>query len=127
MGPKVLLAEDDADLRMLFRIALQDAGFTVREASDGLEAIGLVQVEEFDAVVLDISMPRIDGCAALSTFRRMKNGEEVPVIVVTALSDPELKKRTMESGAVAYLEKPLSPDVIVDTIRQHTTAAPTAT
>ena len=123
MGPKVLLVEDDMDLRMLFRISLQNAGFDVKEAADGLEAIGMVQIEEFDAVVLDISMPRIDGCSALGTFRMMRNGREIPVIVVTALSDAETEKRAYEAGASAYLQKPIAPDTIVDTVRQHLSIA----
>lgn len=122
IGPKVLLAEDDADLRTLFRIALQQAGFSVREAGDGLEAIGLVQIEAFDAVVLDISMPRIDGCSALSTFRRLRNGEDVPVVVVTALIDPAIRQRALDSGAVEFLEKPIAPDDLVEAVRRHVTA-----
>lgn len=117
--PKILLVEDDYDLRMLFRLALTDAGFNVKEASDGLEAIGFVQMEEFDAVVLDISMPRIDGCSALGTFRMMRNGRSIPVIVVTALSDPEVERRAFEAGAAAYLQKPITADVVIDTVRHH--------
>lgn len=127
MGPKILLVEDDMDLRMLFRLALTGAGFDVKEAADGLEAIGLVQIEEFDGVVLDISMPRIDGCSALGTFRMMRNGRTTPVIVVTALSDPDIEKRVFEAGAVAFLQKPITADVVVDTVRQHVATTQPAT
>jgi two-component system chemotaxis response regulator CheY len=119
MNPKILLVDDETDIRMLFRLALQNAGFSVKEASDGLEAIGQLQVEEFDGVVIDISMPRLDGVSAIETFRLMRHGKDVPVIVMTALSDPQIRKSALEKGAVAYLVKPLTPDVLIDTLRHH--------
>lgn len=119
LNPRVLLVEDDSDIRMLFRLALTDAGFVVKEAVDGLEAIGLVQVEEFDAILLDLSMPRIDGVSALDTFKIMRNGQTVPIIAVTALDDPAIEKRALEAGAVAFLRKPVTPQKVVDTVREH--------
>jgi CheY-like chemotaxis protein len=118
-SPKILLVDDETDIRMLFRLALQNAGFTVKEASDGLEAIGQLQVEEFDGVVLDISMPRLDGVSAIDTFKIMRHGRNVPVIIMTALSDPQLKQRALDKGAVAYLVKPIAPDELVQTLHQH--------
>ena len=118
MGPRILLVEDDSDLRGLFRLALETTGFQVREAADGLQAIGAVQVEEFDLVVLDIAMPRIDGCAALETFKRIRNARKVPIVVVTALHDPALEARVSGSGAVAFLNKPITPHQLVETVRQ---------
>ena len=117
--PKILLVDDETDIRMLFRLALQNAGFSVKEASDGLEAIGQLQVEEFDGVVIDISMPRLDGVSAISTFKSMRHGRDVPVIVMTALSDPVIKKKAFDQGAVAYLVKPLAPDDLVQALHQH--------
>ncbi len=119
LNPRVLLVEDDSDIRMLFRLALTDAGFVVKEAVDGLEAIGLVQVEEFDAILLDLSMPRIDGVSALDTFKIMRHGQTVPIIAVTALDDPAVEKRALEAGAVAFLRKPVTPQKVVDTVREH--------
>jgi CheY-like chemotaxis protein len=119
MNPKILLVDDETDIRMLFRLALQNAGFAVKEASDGLEAIGQLQVEEFDAVVLDISMPRLDGVAAIETFKTMRHGRDVPVIVMTALSDQRLKQKAFEKGAVAYLVKPIVPDELVSVLHQQ--------
>ncbi len=119
LNPRVLLVEDDSDIRMLFRLALTDAGFIVKEAVDGLEAIGLVQVEEFDAILLDLSMPRIDGVSALDTFKIMRHGQTVPIIAVTALDDPAIEQRALEAGAVAFLRKPVTPQKVVDTVREH--------
>jgi two-component system response regulator MprA len=119
MKPRVLLVEDDADIRVLFGLALREAGFMVGEASDGLEAIAALQADEFDAIVLDLSMPRIDGVSALDTFKIMRNGERVPVIAVTALDDPEVEKRTMESGAAIFLRKPVTPQQVIEAVRSQ--------
>ncbi|MDF2440919.1 MAG: two-component system, chemotaxis family, chemotaxis protein CheY [Abditibacteriota bacterium] len=119
MSAKILLVDDENDIRMLFRLALQNAGYVVKEAADGLEAIGMIQVEVFDAVVLDISMPRLDGVSAIDTFRVMRNGQTVPIIVMTALSDAEVKRRAFEKGAVDFLVKPISPTDLVETLRRH--------
>jgi DNA-binding response OmpR family regulator len=123
MALRVLLVDDDTDIRTIFHMAFQAAGFEVREAVDGLNAIGILQIEEFDAIVLDMSMPRVDGVSALDTFRILKNGRTVPVIAVTALDDPVVEKRAMEAGAAALLHKPLSPNDVVAEVQKHIDAA----
>lgn len=116
---RVLLVEDDPGIRRVFTLVMQDAGFVVKEARDGLEAIALLQLERFDAIILDLSMPRVDGVSALDTFQLMPNGLGIPVIAVTALDDPAVKQRALDSGAVEFLRKPLPPQRIVDALNQH--------
>ncbi|HEX8236679.1 MAG TPA: response regulator [Abditibacteriaceae bacterium] len=119
MKPRVLLVEDDADIRVLFGLAFREAGFSVQEATDGLEAIAALQLDIFDAIVLDLSMPRVDGVSALDTFKIMRNGADVPVITVTALDDPAIEKRALEGGAAVFLRKPVTPQQIVDAVREQ--------
>jgi DNA-binding response OmpR family regulator len=119
MKPRVLLVEDDADIRVLFGMAFREAGFSVQEATDGLEAIAALQLDTFDAIILDLSMPRVDGVSALDTFKVMRNGADVPVITVTALDDPAIKKRALESGAAVFLRKPVTPQQLVDAVREQ--------
>lgn len=119
---RVLLIEDDDDIRRVFGLALVKEGFVVTEANDGLEALDIVQTEEFDALVLDLSMPRVDGVAMLDTFRTMPSGKKVPIIVVTALDDPAIEQRTMEAGATAFLRKPILPTKVASTVRRHLAA-----
>lgn len=119
----VLLAEDDSDIRLLWRLAFQNAGFIVLEAADGLDAISMVQVEHLDAVVMDINMPRLDGNSALESIRLLRQGRNVPVIIVSAQNNPEVERRAIEAGAAEFLHKPLSPDTVIQAVRRH--AAPT--
>lgn len=116
---RVLLVEDDPDIRRMFDLFLRDAGFVVKEAKDGLEAIALLQLESFDAIVLDLSMPRVDGMSALDTFQLMPHGLNIPIIAVTALDDPAVKQRALEAGAVEFLRKPLPPQRLIDALNQH--------
>jgi CheY-like chemotaxis protein len=120
---RVLLIEDDADIRRVFRLALEREGFTVTEANDGLEALDIVRTQEFDALVLDLSMPRVDGVAMLDRFKTMPSGKKVPIIVVTALDDPALVQRTLEAGATAFLHKPILPAKVASTVRRHLAAS----
>jgi CheY-like chemotaxis protein len=119
MAHRVLMVEDDPDIRRMFNLFLQDAGFVVKEAADGLEAIAMLQLESFDAIILDLSMPRIDGMSALDTFQLMPHGVGIPIIAVTALDDPTVRQRALDAGAVEFLRKPLSPQRIVDVLNQH--------
>jgi CheY-like chemotaxis protein len=121
-APKVLLVEDDADIRKVFRFALMSEGFAVTEASDGLEALHIVQGEEFDAVVLDLSMPRMDGASMLDRFRTMAGGKQVPIVIVSALDDPAVEERMMQIGATAFLRKPILPAKVASTVRRHLAA-----
>jgi two-component system KDP operon response regulator KdpE len=91
----------------------------VQEASDGLEAISALQLDTFDAIVLDLSMPRVDGVSALDTFKIMRNGADVPVITVTALDDPAIEKRILEGGASVFLRKPVTPQQVVDAVNEQ--------
>lgn len=116
---RVLLVEDDPDIRRMFDLSLQDAGFEVKQARDGLEAIAMLQLESFDAIVLDLSMPRVDGMSALDTFQLMPHGLGIPIIAVTALDDPSVKQRALEAGAVEFLRKPLPPQRIIDALNKH--------
>jgi two-component system, chemotaxis family, chemotaxis protein CheY len=120
---KVLLVDDDADIRRVFRFALMSEGFTVTEASDGLEALHLARSEEFDAVVLDLSMPRLDGASMLDNFKTMSGGRQVPIVIVSALDDPAIEERMMQAGATVFLRKPILPARVASAVRRHLAAS----
>jgi DNA-binding response OmpR family regulator len=104
MGRRVLLVEDDARVRRVLRLALEDEGFAVLEAADGrqcLERLGEVQP---DIVLLDIMLPDRDG---FSVCREVRRDSEVPVIMVTARTDSHDVVAGLESGADDYVTKPL--------------------
>lgn len=111
---KVLLVDDDADLLAVTGFALQQAGFLVVKASDGVQALAQVEAERPDLVVLDINMPRMDG---FEVVRRMRETRATPVLALTVRSEDDDVVRMLESGADDYLTKPFSPRVLVTRVK----------
>ncbi len=101
---RVLVVEDERQLAGQLRDALSSAGFSVDAAYDGEEARLLGRTEPYDAVVLDLGLPRQDGLAVLRDWRR--RGTKVPVLILTARSDWHSKVEGLNAGADDYLGKP---------------------
>lgn len=101
----VLLAEDSITSRMLLKGILESAGYKVKTAVDGVEAWTALREEDFDIVVSDIEMPRMNGFDLTVHIRGDKRLAEKPVVLVTALSSQEDRERGIDAGANAYLVK----------------------
>ena len=100
---RILTVEDDERIRTVVKMALEDDGWTVLEASSGEEAIGLFTIHQPDVVLIDIMLPGIDGFELCRTIRRTS---EVPVVMVTARDDTHDIVAGLEAGADDYLTKP---------------------
>jgi diguanylate cyclase (GGDEF)-like protein len=105
--PRVLVADDDPDAREALAELLQPE-WEVLTATDGEEALDLAREERPDLVLMDLSMPRLDGLQALERMRADPATAEVPVIFVSARGEASLKARALDLGAVDYLQKPFS-------------------
>lgn len=115
---KILIVDDDADVRAVIEIALD--GHECVMAEDGIEALDILARGGFDAVVLDVMMPRMDGIDTLRTIRRDSDLKDLPVLMLTAKVGEDDHLRGFRSGADAYLTKPFDPDVLaaaVDELR----------
>ena len=119
MSQRILLVEDDTETRMMLRMALQSADFFVRDVADGLDAIAAMQREKFDAVVLDIAMPRLDGIATLDALKVMFAERQVPVFAMSAMDEPVVVQRILEGGAIEFLQKPFDPNLLLEKLRAH--------
>jgi DNA-binding NarL/FixJ family response regulator len=108
-----VLADDVADLRSLVRVVLEDSGRfeIVGEAGDGVAAVDVVEREQPDVVLLDISMPRMDGLEALPLIRSAS--PHSAVVILSAFEARERERRASDLGARGYLEKDLAPDALV--------------
>ena len=109
---RVLVVDDEADIRRLVRLSLELDGHQVTEAADGIEALRALDPDGPDVMVLDVTMPRLDGWEVLV---RMKagagvGGADLPVIILTALDADVDRIRGGIEGAVRYLTKPFDPD-----------------
>lgn len=119
MARTVLIVEDDPGTRRLFRLTLQSAGLAVKEATDGLDAIGVLQMESVDLILTDLEMPKVDGLSAIDTYISMRNARDVPIIIATGTADQNLIQRAKEAGAVAVLRKPLSPEQLIAAVNEQ--------
>ena len=102
---KILVVEDAITPRMLLKNILESAGYLVQTAVDGIDAITILKTEEFDLVVSDIEMPRMDGFELTSRIRNDKKLGDMPVVLVTALEKREDRERGIDAGANAYIVK----------------------
>jgi two-component system, sensor histidine kinase and response regulator len=110
---RILIVEDDDDLRTLFHLALTLEGFDVDDASTGWDALRLFENDPPDLVVLDLALPGLDGFAVQQEIAAQQTGTRIPIVVVT--SSP----RELSSLDVAcVLRKPISPDELVRTVRR---------
>lgn len=112
---RVLVVEDEAKLRSNIVEALGEAGFAAEGVADGEEAEFLGQTESYDAVVLDLGLPGMDGIAVLEAWR--KAGKAMPVLILTAREEWGEKVRGFRAGADDYLTKPFLMDEVVIRLR----------
>jgi len=101
----ILVVDDDRHTRTLFRAILESAGYTVSTASDGAEALDLMDSEHIDLVVLDIMMPHMDGYEFTKSLREVENN--LPILMVSAKQLPEDKKKGFLVGTDDYMTKPI--------------------
>lgn len=101
----VLVVEDSITSRMLLKNILESAGYGVRTAVDGVDALTALKTESFDAVVSDIEMPRLNGFGLTSKIREDRKLAQLPVVLVTALESDADRERGVDAGADAYIVK----------------------
>lgn len=111
---KILIADDEPEIRDMIKEYLDFAEYEYEEASDGLQAQTMLKQDSFDLVILDIMMPGIDG---ISVLKELRKNSDTPVILLTARSDEYDKLLGFEMGADDYLAKPFSPKELLARIK----------
>ena len=108
MGDKILVVDDDLEMRMMLKELLGRGGFEVILASDGEEGMALAATEDPQVILLDISMPDMDGVECCRKLKAHEESSSIPVIMVTAYWDR--KTEAIEAGADDFIYKPFDPD-----------------
>ncbi|MCI6714766.1 MAG: response regulator transcription factor [Lachnospiraceae bacterium] len=106
MSYKILIADDEAEIRDVLHLYLEKDGYEVYEAADGIQAMEVLQKEKIDLAILDIMMPGIDGYRVLRNIREDNN---IPVIILSAQSSDSAKILGLDLGADDYITKPFVP------------------
>jgi len=114
VGTRILAVEDDERIRAAVKLALEDEGWAVSEASTGEEALEAFQQDPVDVVLIDIMLPGIDGFEVCRAIRR---SSDVPIVMVTARADTHDVVAGLEAGADDYLTKPFAPKELSARIR----------
>jgi two-component system, cell cycle response regulator DivK len=104
---KVLLVEDFEDTRLFMRLALEDQGFIVFEAENGQAAVETASREKPDVILMDLTLPLMDGFEATKLIRRNDALKNVPIIAVTAHQEDDFRSDAKASGFDAYVTKPI--------------------
>jgi CheY-like chemotaxis protein len=109
---RVLVIDDEPDVRWLIRMSLERAGHEVIDAEDGLRGIAMATKQRPEIIVLDLMMPVMDGYGVLAELAKDPRTASVPVVVLSARAIPDEAERAVEAGACRFLEKPFDPDLL---------------
>ena len=112
---RILVVEDEQDLNRILAKTLKAEGYSVDSCFDGVEALDYLKGAEYDAVVLDVMMPRMDGFSVLAQMRA--DGNETPVLFLTAKDSVPDRVHGLDAGADDYLPKPFDPDELLSRVR----------
>jgi two-component system, cell cycle response regulator DivK len=115
---RILVADDDLDNRTIAKEALEMAGFAVLQAVNGLEAVEAFRVEKPDLILMDLSMPKLDGWEATRRIRAMPEGGLLPILAFTAhaLRGDDLKAKA--AGCDDYIAKPCAPRDVIEKVKE---------
>lgn len=112
MSARIVVADDEADIRRLVSFTLRRRGYTVFEAATGDEALALVQAERPDLAVLDVMMPGLHGTEVARTLAADPETARIPIIILSAKGQAAEIEAGLKTGACAYLVKPFSPQAL---------------
>jgi two-component system cell cycle response regulator DivK len=122
---RILIAEDLDENRIALKLMLKLAGFEPLEARDGEQAIEVVRRERPDLVLMDISLPIIDGLQATRELRADPELRQLPIIIVSAYDNPETREEARASGSTDYISKPIEFDQLKGMIERYLQLHPT--
>jgi CheY-like chemotaxis protein len=117
MPATILIADDHDDNRELLQLLLVGAGYEVREARDGSECLAIARDERPDLIMIDLSMPVLDGWGVFQELSTDQSTRAIPCMVVTAHADLTLSQ-AMETGFSAYVSKPFSVEALLKTVAE---------
>jgi len=120
MGPalRVLLVDDEPSIRKMIGQRLRAEGLEVELASDGYEAVTKAQTGAYDAIVLDLMLPQLNGYEVCGVLKKDSRSQRTPIIIYTAKGSDTARELCMENGADAYLEKAEGAAAVLAKIRE---------
>jgi len=111
--PRILIVDDSSTVRRYYRGVLEKAGCQVEEAVSGSEGLEKLYMEEFDLLLVDVNMPKMDGYSFLKEVRRAEDLKPVPAVMISTESGVGDMDRGFRAGCNAYLVKPVEPEELL--------------
>jgi two-component system chemotaxis response regulator CheY len=116
MTPTILAVDDSTSVLKMVESALRYKGYAVVAAADGVEALEALEREQFNLVVLDINMPRMDGLSLLKTIRERPEWAGLPILMLTTEGQETDRDRALAMGATDYMVKPFKPTQLLERV-----------
>jgi two-component system chemotaxis response regulator CheY len=114
----ILAVDDSASMRQMVSFTLKNAGYHVVEAVDGQDALDKANTRDFDLVLTDQNMPRMDGIGLTRKLREHAKFKNTPILILTTESSDEMKQAGRGAGATGWLVKPFDPNKLIEVIRK---------
>jgi two-component system, cell cycle response regulator DivK len=118
MSQTILLVEDNEDNQAIYAVILRHYGYEVLQARDGREGLAMARASLPDAILMDVSIPYVDGLEATRILKSDPATTHIPIVIITAHAMAEDRARAGESGSDGYLAKPVEPRRVAEEVRR---------
>lgn len=118
MGKTIMTVDDSASVRQMVQFTLKDAGYSVVQASDGREALALLQSMPAHMIITDLNMPNLDGIGLIKALRAQPHFKFVPIIMLTTESQINKKEEAKAAGATGWIIKPFKPEQLLTVVKR---------
>ena len=116
MSKRILIIDDSPIVRNLHAIMLKSAGFFTEDAENGFDALEKAMKSDYDLMIVDINMPKMDGFEFCREMRRSDRYRDIPLLIVSTESEAEDKMKGFKAGANLYLVKPVKPNELIENV-----------
>lgn len=118
MAKTILAVDDSGSLRKMVTLSLQEAGYSVIQAVDGVEGLSKAKEKTVDLVLTDQNMPNMDGLTLIASLRKLNTYQKVPILMLTTESSDEMKAKGRAAGANGWLVKPFDPNRLIEVVKK---------
>ncbi len=118
MSKLVLSVDDSAAMREMLSFVLKSAGYKVIEAEDGMDGLQKALAQQFDLIITDQSMPKMDGITLVKALRALPQYKTTPILLLTTEGSDEMKGEGRTAGATGWLVKPFDPNKLIEVVNK---------
>lgn len=116
--PFVLICDDNKSVGEALAVLLRGAGYRVQAVQEALQCVGVARKDRPAVILMDIMMPGLDGATASDLMKDVPGLDQVPIVLISAMPEDEVRDRVRDAGAAGYLLKPCSKDALLETVRR---------